>query len=112
MKYYKLNRKEDITGNSGTGHVAEVVVGGPGTAIVLWSGDTNALGTSSIVVYETLADLVKVHGHGGSTVLEEAELTEERKAELQHRLQIAERKIKEVLFGSYGSAISFHSGAA
>ena len=111
MKYYRLNRKQDITGNSGTGHIAEVVVGGPGTAIVIWSSGTNALGTNSIVVYETLDDLVKVHGHGGSTVLEEAELTAERRAVIERRLQIAERKIKEVLFSGY-SAISFSGNVA
>jgi len=100
MKYYRLNRIQDATGNSGTGYVAEVVVGGPGTAIVLWSDTSNALGVSSIVVYASLEDCEKVHGHGGSTVLEPAELTPERQEAIVNRLHIAQRKIQEVAWVS------------
>ncbi len=113
MKYYRLNRIEDATGNSGTGYIAEVVVGGPGTAIVLWSEDSNALGVASIVIYPGgIDDVIKVHGHGGKTRVEEAELTEERKEALRHRIEIAERKCKEVAFSMFGGAISFSGNFA
>lgn len=110
VKYYRMNRLVDHTGNSGTGYVADVVVGGPGTAIVLWSAESNALGVSSVVIYASLDDLIAVHGHGGSTVLEETELTVEQRERLRDRLRIAERKIKEVFFT--GGAISFHGNVA
>jgi hypothetical protein len=100
MKYYRMKRIADITGNSGIGYIAEVVVGGPGTAIVLWSEDSNALGVSSIVVYASLEDCEKVHGHGGSTVLEAAELTPERREQIINRLRITQRKIQEVAWVS------------
>jgi creatinine amidohydrolase/Fe(II)-dependent formamide hydrolase-like protein len=113
MKYYRLNRIEDATGNSGTGHVAEVIVGGPGTAIVLWSEDSNALGVSSIVVYAGgIDDVIAVHGHGGKTRLEEAELTDERREALRARIEIASRKCKEVAWSMGGGAISFSSNFA
>lgn len=112
MKYYCLNRIEDATGNSGTGHIAEVIVGGPGTAIVLWSEESNALGVSSVVIYRSLEDCLLVHGHGGKTRLEEAELTDERKEALRRRIEIAERKCKEVAFSMYGGAIGFSSSFA
>ncbi len=107
MKYYHLNRLIDETGNSGTGRIAEVIVGGPGTAIVIWSEESNALHVSSIVVYPGgLSDVEKVHGHGGKTVLEEAELTDERRIDLRVWIEIASRKLHEVAFGMYGGAIS------
>lgn len=112
MKYYRLNRIQDETGNSGTGYVAEVIVGGPGTAIVLWSEESNALGVASMVIYPGgIADVEKVHGHGGKTVLEEAELSDDRRVALRHRIEIAARKCQEVAFTMYGGAISY-SGVA
>lgn len=70
MKIFQLVRNEDETGNSGTGPVAEVVEFEDGKAVVKWRAQTNALGVGSVVVYDSLQDLVKVHGHGGKTVLE------------------------------------------
>lgn len=69
MKTYTLVRNEDETGNSGTGPVAKAVEFDDGTAVLKWDGRTNALGVSSMVVYQSIEDLVKVHGHGGKTVL-------------------------------------------
>jgi hypothetical protein len=104
MRYYHLNRLVDETGNSGVGVVAEVVVSSNGTAIVLWSEESNALGVASIVVYPGgLADAEKVHGHGGKTLLEGAELTAERQQELRWRIEIASRKLHEVAFELCGT---------
>ena len=71
MKVYRMVRHEDKTGNSGIGTVGEVVEFDDGTAVLHWDADTNALAVSSTVVYLSLADLIKVHGHGGRTVLVE-----------------------------------------
>ncbi len=113
MKYYHLNRLIDETGNSGTGRIAEVVVGGPGTAVVVWSEESNALGVASMVVYPGgLSDVEKVHGHGGKTILEEAELTDERRAELRQQIEIASRKLREVSSSMYRGAIGYSGGFA
>lgn len=71
MKAYYLNRKVDQTGNSGTGLVAEVVDFDEGFTVVHWSIGSNALGVSSTVVYRSLEDAVRVHGHNGATTLVE-----------------------------------------
>lgn len=65
MKRFVLNRKEDITGVSGTGVVAEGVVFTTGTVILQWLTTIN-----SIVIYPALENVLHIHGHGGSTVLE------------------------------------------
>lgn len=67
-------RDEDETGNSGTGVVGEVTCFSDGTAVLKWSCDSNALQVSSVVIYQSLADLVKVHGHGGKTRLEAVQI--------------------------------------
>lgn len=72
MKCFYLNRLEDETGNSGTGRVAEVIEFEDGSACLHWSASTNALGVSSTIVYSSIQDVIRVHGHGGKTVLVEA----------------------------------------
>ncbi|HJZ46989.1 MAG TPA: hypothetical protein VKE41_07470 [Roseiflexaceae bacterium] len=69
MRIYEMLRNEDETGNSGTGIVAEVVEFSDGTAVLHWSATTNALGVTSTALYGSLDDLIRVHGHGGKTVL-------------------------------------------
>jgi len=69
MKCFFLNRIEDETGNSGTSFVAEVAEFEDGTAVLHWSKERNALEVTSTVVYNSLDDLIKVHGHGGKTIL-------------------------------------------
>ena len=70
MRRFLLNRLEDATGTSGTGHVAEGVVFSDGLAVIRWSRSTNAVGVSSVVVYETVNDVEKVHGHEGRTKID------------------------------------------
>jgi hypothetical protein len=69
MKIYYMKRNVDVTGTSGTGLVAEVVVFNNGKAVVSWNGGFNAIGVSSTVVYDSLDDVIKVHGHDGNTEL-------------------------------------------
>jgi hypothetical protein len=67
MKLYHLCRKEDVSGTSGAGHVADVAEFDDGTVVVHWMPDRNAAGVASTTVFDSLADLLKVHGHEGRT---------------------------------------------
>jgi len=57
-----MERVNDVTGFSGTGHVADVVEFDDGTTVVHWRGED-----ASTVVWSGLASAIKVHGHGGAT---------------------------------------------
>ncbi len=70
IQTFDMIRDVDATGNSGTGVVAEAVTFKDGTTIVHWSASTNAMGTTSTVIYSSLEDAIKVHGHGGLTRFE------------------------------------------
>ena len=59
---FYLQREVDVTGASGTGHVADGVVWPDGTVTVRWRG-----GRKSTVNWDHLADAEAVHGHGGAT---------------------------------------------
>lgn len=63
MKTFTLVRNEDASGVSGTGEVAEGVEFNNGKCVMCW--DTK---TSSIAVYESIDDLIAIHGHEGRTV--------------------------------------------
>lgn len=75
MRYFHMVRNVDITGNSGTGKVADVLTDPSGWTFVLWSEESNALGVSSTVLYRSLDDAIKVHGHGGLTEFVEQPFT-------------------------------------
>lgn len=62
MRTFKLIRDEDFSGISGTGEVAEGVQFKNGKCVMCW--DT---ATTSIAVYESIRDLVTIHGHKGRT---------------------------------------------
>jgi hypothetical protein len=70
MKTYFLCRAKDISGKSGTGRVAQVAEFDDGTAVLHWSADTNSSGVSSTEIFNSVDDLLKVHGHEGRTILE------------------------------------------
>lgn len=70
MNFYYLCRKEDISQISGTGHVAEVAEFGDGTVAVRWPASRNATGVASTTIFNSVEDLLKVHGHQGRTVAE------------------------------------------
>jgi hypothetical protein len=72
-RLYYLKRSEDVSGNSGVGRVAEVAVFSNGTAVVQWTPDRNRLRVASTVVYQSVGDLLAVHGHDGRTTLEPME---------------------------------------
>ncbi|MEU0691413.1 hypothetical protein [Streptomyces uncialis] len=59
---FHLQRTTDITGVSGTGHVADGVLWPDGTVSIRWTGER-----PSVVFWASLADAEAVHGHGGAT---------------------------------------------
>ena len=61
---FHLYRRNDVTGVSGTGIVADGILWPDGTASLKWRGED-----SSVVFWFSLASLVKVHGHDGATVV-------------------------------------------
>lgn len=71
MKIYNMVRKEDVNGISGTGIVAEVCEFSDGTCVVRWIKEATLQNVGSTVVYNNQEDLLKVHGHGGKTYLDE-----------------------------------------
>jgi hypothetical protein len=62
MKQFELVRDEDVTGISGTGKIAEGVVFSDGTAVLRWTTANH-----STCLYDSLAALDAIHGHGGKT---------------------------------------------
>jgi hypothetical protein len=59
---FVLDRAEDVSGISGTGIVAEGVMFSDGTAVLRW-----VVGLRSTAVYDSMDDLVAIHGHNGAT---------------------------------------------
>ena len=59
---FVLRRNEDISGVSGTGHVADGVLFPDGTTVIRWRTKHR-----STTVYESLGDCIRIHGHGGAT---------------------------------------------
>ncbi len=66
MKTYELIRDVDDSGVSGTGKVAEACVFSNGRCVIAWVGSEKT-GIQSIVVYDSLGDAEKIHGHGAHT---------------------------------------------
>jgi len=62
MARFVLDRKEDVSGISGTGVVAEGVMFSDGTAVIRW-----VVGYRSTAIYNSMDDLVHIHGHNGAT---------------------------------------------
>lgn len=65
MRRFRLVRKVDATGVSGTGVVAEGVEFSTGKAAMGWLTSVR-----SVALYDSIADLEAIHGHGGLTVIE------------------------------------------
>jgi hypothetical protein len=59
---FHLERDVDVTGASGTGHVADGVLWPDGTVTVRWRGERK-----STVNWDRVEDAEAVHGHGGAT---------------------------------------------
>jgi hypothetical protein len=62
MRVFELMRDEDISGVSGVGRVAVGVVFPSGKVVLEWLGSHRTFG-----IYDNLADVERIHGHGGKT---------------------------------------------
>jgi hypothetical protein len=68
LRRFYLNRLIDESGISGTGKVAYGIEFTDGSVIMSWNTDT-----ISVAIYRNIADVEKIHGHGGKTVVEWAQ---------------------------------------
>jgi hypothetical protein len=73
MKTYYLRRDEDISGNSGCGRVAQVAEFDDGTAVLHWNLGANQSQVASTEIFNSVTDLLEIHGHHGRSVLEPIE---------------------------------------
>lgn len=65
MRVFTLRREHDPSGISGLGTVAEGVEFGDGKVALRWRTDT-----ASTALYDSIADVEAIHGHGGATRIE------------------------------------------
>jgi len=64
MRKFHLVRHVDVHGISGTGHVAEGVVFSDGTVAMRW-----LTATASSTFFNSVEDLLIIHGHQGATTV-------------------------------------------
>lgn len=64
IRTFKLHRHEDASGVSGIGVVAEGVIFSNTKVIVSWLTIHK-----SMTVFDSLAEMLAIHGHGGATVV-------------------------------------------
>jgi hypothetical protein len=62
MNKFILVRKEDVSGVSGTGIVAEGVQFTNGKCVLAWLTKFQ-----SVAIYDNIEDVVSIHGHDGRT---------------------------------------------
>ena len=62
VKIFVLERTEDVSGNSGTGVVASGCLFPSGQCVVSFISVIH-----SLTIYQSIADLEKIHGHDGKT---------------------------------------------
>lgn len=62
MKYFIMEREEDVSGISGIGIVAEGIIFSDGTVVYRWLSD---IATTNIA--KCIDDVEKLHGHDGRT---------------------------------------------
>lgn len=65
MRMFVLNRRQDASGVSGTGIVAQGVEFDDGTAVLHWHGKW-----PTTTVFPSPTAVEEVHGHGGMTIVE------------------------------------------
>ena len=64
MRNFVLERREDASGVSGVGTVAQGVEFDDGTVAMRWLTDT-----ASTALYSSVDDVTAIHGHEGRTIL-------------------------------------------
>lgn len=63
-RLFHLVRKNDVSGVSGTGIVALGTEYPNGKCTISWNHELSCIG-----VYDSLEQLIEIHGHGGDTVV-------------------------------------------
>lgn len=66
-RLFALFRREDVTGLSGTGLVTYGVKWPNGKVTTWWLADRS--GVSQLCTWESLPDMLRIHGHGGRTTV-------------------------------------------
>lgn len=82
IKEFFLERKEDESGVSGTGRVARGVQLPSGKVVLEW---TTARAPVSQAFYESVEELLAIHGHEGKTLLKWANKQESQFCESSYR---------------------------
>lgn len=85
LRHFYGERDEDVSGTSGTGRVFEAMVFEGGKVVVVW-----LIEPYSIVIFDSIEDVRKVHGHDGKTRLvaadDELPMTQDRRmAQSRHK---------------------------
>lgn len=75
MKRFHVVRKQDISGISGNGYVAEGCKFTDGSVVVRWRV---AGKPSSMEFHDTVKGFLEIHGHGGATDVEWVDNYDER----------------------------------
>jgi hypothetical protein len=65
VRIFNLVRSKDISGISGTGLVANGVEFPCGKVVICW-----CVSVHSITVFDSIEQLIKIHGHEGATKIE------------------------------------------
>lgn len=65
IRRFLLVRERDLTGVSGTGIVAEGAMFSGGLSVLQWLREPYAVG-----MYQSLSDLINIHGHEGATEIQ------------------------------------------
>jgi len=65
LRRFVLIRAEDVSGVSGTGIVAEGALSRTGKVVLFWITQYR-----SIAVYDSIDELIAIHGHDGRTIIE------------------------------------------
>lgn len=89
MRRFLLVRDEDVSGMSGTGHVAQGVEFWDGKCAIHWMTEVR-----STAIYESVEEVEFVHGHNGRTKVEWVD-TPKRIAEVQAYRDALERIARE-----------------
>lgn len=64
IRRFYLDRKEDPTGTSGTGRIAEGCVFSNGWVAMTW-----LTAVTSVAFYPSIENIEHIHGHNGATVI-------------------------------------------
>lgn len=65
MQRFRLHRFIDATGYSGTGAVVEGIIFSDNSVVIRWLTKESSIG-----IYNSIESFLRIHGHGGNSVVE------------------------------------------